>query len=269
MNITDPNYKEIGKIIAKLRKEHNWSQKDLADKIGISFQSVSKWEHGEVISFENLYALSRLFDVSIDYLLGRSKYKTMDQDLIGRMTGLSPEAVRRLCSYKTSWDRGAKYETIFQMTDKFNSLDLINSLIESDQFDSIMMCFIRMCDAQLQMKLAEDFVKLVRVTAPPYYASVEMEYPEEMDPDGNITIGSREVEQFRTIQNQSDTYDSQMFKLQTVMAEHMNEVVKKKLVTNEMISELSKQAHQSKSALRNNAREDAAGMWKYTELPFT
>ena len=32
--------------ISQLRKERNWSQEDLAYKLGVSRQSVSKWEQG-------------------------------------------------------------------------------------------------------------------------------------------------------------------------------------------------------------------------------
>lgn len=36
----------LGDKIMNLRKQNNWSQEDLAEKLGISRQSVSKWESG-------------------------------------------------------------------------------------------------------------------------------------------------------------------------------------------------------------------------------
>ena len=37
---------KVGRKIAQLRKSHNMTQLELADKLGISFQAVSNWERG-------------------------------------------------------------------------------------------------------------------------------------------------------------------------------------------------------------------------------
>ncbi len=56
--------------IMGLRKKCGWSQEDLADQLGISRQSVSKWESGMSIpDLEKIIAMSSLFGVSTDYLL--------------------------------------------------------------------------------------------------------------------------------------------------------------------------------------------------------
>ena len=60
----------IGEKIAELRKQNNMSQEELAEKLGISRQSVSKWESGQSLpDIEKLPVLSDLFHVSIDYLV--------------------------------------------------------------------------------------------------------------------------------------------------------------------------------------------------------
>ncbi|GKU77270.1 transcriptional regulator [Paenibacillus sp. L3-i20] len=57
----------------KLKKERNnkgWSQEELAEKLFVSRQSVSKWENGQNYpSIEILIKLSDLFEVTIDELL--------------------------------------------------------------------------------------------------------------------------------------------------------------------------------------------------------
>lgn len=53
-----------------LRKRNGWSQEELADKMNVSRQAVSKWESAQTIpDLEKLLHLSRLFGVTTDYLL--------------------------------------------------------------------------------------------------------------------------------------------------------------------------------------------------------
>ena len=61
--------------IAELRARHNkMSQQKLADEIGVSVDSVRRWEKNiYCISAENLVKLCRYFNVSADDLLGTNK----------------------------------------------------------------------------------------------------------------------------------------------------------------------------------------------------
>ena len=53
-----------------LRKRSGWSQEELADRLGVSRQSVSKWESAQSVPDMNrILKLSELFGVSTDYLL--------------------------------------------------------------------------------------------------------------------------------------------------------------------------------------------------------
>ncbi len=56
--------------IMNLRKKHGWSQEELAEKLDVSRQSVSKWEGGlSIPDLNKIIAMSSLFGVSTDYLL--------------------------------------------------------------------------------------------------------------------------------------------------------------------------------------------------------
>lgn len=56
--------------IIMLRKRAGWSQEELAEKMNVSRQSVSKWEGAQSIpDLEKIVSLSRLFGVTTDYLL--------------------------------------------------------------------------------------------------------------------------------------------------------------------------------------------------------
>ena len=62
---------ETKDIIYKLRTEKGLSQEELAEKVFVTRQAVSRWETGETVpNTETLKLLSRLFDVSINTLLG-------------------------------------------------------------------------------------------------------------------------------------------------------------------------------------------------------
>lgn len=56
--------------IIKLRKKNGWSQEELADKMEVSRQAVSKWEGAQTVpDLEKILRLSNLFGVTTDYLL--------------------------------------------------------------------------------------------------------------------------------------------------------------------------------------------------------
>lgn len=59
----------IGENIKKLRAEHDVTQKELAERLGLSFQAVSKWENEEVMpDILLLPEIAAFFEVSIDDL---------------------------------------------------------------------------------------------------------------------------------------------------------------------------------------------------------
>ncbi len=64
---------DVANKLMSMRKEHGLSQEELADKLGVSRQSVGKWERAESSpDTDNLILLAQLYGVSIDNLLGTS-----------------------------------------------------------------------------------------------------------------------------------------------------------------------------------------------------
>lgn len=60
----------FGDIIKNLRKAHNFSQVQLAERLGVSKQTISNWENNNILpSIDMLIRISRFFSVSTDYLL--------------------------------------------------------------------------------------------------------------------------------------------------------------------------------------------------------
>ncbi|MBQ7349178.1 MAG: helix-turn-helix transcriptional regulator, partial [Clostridia bacterium] len=64
------NFSEILKI---LRKENDYTARELSSKINCSINLIYDWEHGRCEpSFSVLMSLAKIFDCSVDYLIGNS-----------------------------------------------------------------------------------------------------------------------------------------------------------------------------------------------------
>lgn len=71
------NQEKIGNLIREIRKKNNLTQKEFADKYGITYQAVSKWENGKNIpDISLLKEISKDFNIDInDILEGEYKKK--------------------------------------------------------------------------------------------------------------------------------------------------------------------------------------------------
>jgi len=81
---------EIANRLFELRKKNSFSQEELAERIGVSRQAVSKWERAESSpDTDNLIQLAQLYEMSLDELLfttepvGKSVSKPTEQVSIG------------------------------------------------------------------------------------------------------------------------------------------------------------------------------------------
>ena len=113
---------ETKEVILKLRTQGGLSQEELAEKVCVTRQAVSRWETGETVpNTETLKLLSKLFDVSINTLLGAPQQlicqccgMPLDDASISRETdGTFNEAYCKWC-YS---DGKFVYESLEQLTD--------------------------------------------------------------------------------------------------------------------------------------------------------
>jgi len=64
----------LAQVIVDIRKQHNLSQEELAEKLFVTRQAVSRWENGETTpTIDTLKAIAEKFDVSAGALLGLSE----------------------------------------------------------------------------------------------------------------------------------------------------------------------------------------------------
>lgn len=98
-------YKEIFPTrLRQLVKKHAETQKSLSKKIGVTSQAIGAYLRGETTpKLEYAQALADCFDVSLDYLTGRSDICTRNETIQGvnKMTGLSEVAINELVFYSS------------------------------------------------------------------------------------------------------------------------------------------------------------------------
>ena len=64
------NIEKVGEQIAVLRKSKGLTQSELGERIGVSFQAVSKWERGETLPDITLLPdLAKILETTIDFIL--------------------------------------------------------------------------------------------------------------------------------------------------------------------------------------------------------
>ena len=71
----------LSERIYELRMSFGWTQVHLAQKLGVTKQTVSNWENDNIQpSIEMLIKLSKIFNVSTDYLLGLTPTNSVNVD---------------------------------------------------------------------------------------------------------------------------------------------------------------------------------------------
>lgn len=85
---------ELGARLKELRRERNWTQGQVAERIGVTPSVISAYEIGiRLPSYEALLKLVRLYGVSADYLLGISGKRSSDSQYLVSLDGLSPSKI--------------------------------------------------------------------------------------------------------------------------------------------------------------------------------
>lgn len=77
---TNMNQQKVGQFLKKLRKEKSITQEQLAEILGVSNRSISRWENGTTMpDFDLLIQMAKYYDVEIDEILdGERKAENVD-----------------------------------------------------------------------------------------------------------------------------------------------------------------------------------------------
>ena len=80
----------LSEKIAEERKKNGWSQEELAEKLDVSRQAVSKWESAQSTpDLQKLLRMEAVIGVSTDYLLKDE----MDREVSGEISAYTPEEI--------------------------------------------------------------------------------------------------------------------------------------------------------------------------------
>lgn len=63
------------RIIRELRQSYGFTQQQVAEKLEVTYQSYQAYERGIALpNLKNFLKLANIYDVSLDYLVGRKEY---------------------------------------------------------------------------------------------------------------------------------------------------------------------------------------------------
>lgn len=106
---------DLGNNLFHARKRRGLSQEDVAQRLGVSRQTVSKWETGETVpDIRQSKKMAALYNISLDELI--------DFDLDIREIQETIERTSRETEAKIGWSRawGKKYPVLLEYQDKVN-----------------------------------------------------------------------------------------------------------------------------------------------------
>ena len=84
---------DFSEKLLTLRKSRDLTQEQLAERLDVSRQSVSKWESGQAVpELDKIVALSNIFDVTTDYLLKPSEINELTVKTELFANAFSPES---------------------------------------------------------------------------------------------------------------------------------------------------------------------------------
>lgn len=113
----------LARRLRTLREEHGYLQKFVADKLGIKSNTLSGYENGTRSPDPSMLSnLADLYNVSIDYLLGRTNHR----DALHTQAGISDEDYNNLSAYqKEVIDFFLTRENLFFKNQPENILDAL------------------------------------------------------------------------------------------------------------------------------------------------
>lgn len=160
---------QFGQRITELRKESGETQESLLEALGVSQQTLSRYEKGQrQASLEFVIRAAKYYNVSADYLLGLSNAKSTEQDMkiACEVTGLSEETIKKLRGIQTSEKPPISGELLIsaleQCIQDYNFWGIIKkAVLLNDQFERSIMLDKALAKIYIQLKGLEPTENLI------------------------------------------------------------------------------------------------------------
>lgn len=106
------NMKKIGQFLAELRKEKEWTQEQLGERLGVTNKTVSRWENGNYLPpVEMLQLLSEFYDLTINEILSAQRLspdqyqQKAEENLKGIVSTSRFSLEERIDFFKRKWKK--------------------------------------------------------------------------------------------------------------------------------------------------------------------
>lgn len=177
---------EIGKLIKKLREDSNLKQDNLAKAIGVSKAAVSQWENGKGIKTENIYLISKLFNVSVDDILNGHLNSESNEEYINRNYTLENYDFKDEINEDNIDELKEFYSHVKMVKSRF--LELLPKWAENSLFFKEMMTFIKI---KQYFKFDFNYYSFIK------YGSNHIGYPLENDEKEFVKTQVENVKQLK------------------------------------------------------------------------
>ena len=95
----------MGQIIKNLRKGRGFTQEELAERLGVTYQAISKWENDSGMpDISQIVPLATIFDVSTDFLFGIDHTSETEEALKIVSTANNIQEYGKLETYLKAYD---------------------------------------------------------------------------------------------------------------------------------------------------------------------
>ena len=101
MSMEEASIYDLGLRIRKLRRSRNWTQKDVAERIQVTKETVYRYENNLLTpSLDSAIRLSLLFNVSLDYLTGLKELPARVESQHGELIQQAAQEMQQMNEYQ-------------------------------------------------------------------------------------------------------------------------------------------------------------------------
>ncbi len=172
----------IGQIIKKLRNGRGFTQQELAERLGVTYQAISKWENDSGMpDISQIVPLATIFDVSTDFLFGIDRTSETEEAIEIVLTANSVKEYGKLDTYLKAYDilldGLKKYPNNYIITYNCMNLGVCLSLPENgwlyakERADKILSETIRQADFIISNSKSIDDISSARLNLVYLYSS--------------------------------------------------------------------------------------------------